>query len=117
MQIQGSRDCGNSPKNRFVQDFAIAIETGDVLPDRVSETIVWEGAFQKPVMGSAAFDAALKRRKAPQAITVEHAISHGKVGAACGTVLGADGQERRFAHVFEFTNTKANCVAVIRTYA
>lgn len=116
MQIQGSRDCGNSPKNRFVQALAIAIEAGTNLSDSVSQTIVWEGASPKPVMGSEAFVATLRRRKAPQAITVEHAISHGKVGAACGTVLEADGRERRFAHVFEFTNTKANCVAVIRTY-
>ena len=116
MRIQGSRDCGNSPKNRFVQDFAIAIESGDPVPDSVSETIVWEGVSQEPITGSAAFAAALKRRRAPQGITIEHAISHGKVGAACGTVLGANGEERRFAHVFEFTNTKANCVAVVRTY-
>jgi len=32
VEITGSRDCGNSPKNQFAQDVAIALETGQVAP-------------------------------------------------------------------------------------
>ncbi len=41
-QIQGSKDCGNSPKNQFVQDVAVAIECGDIMPEAFSEDVTWE---------------------------------------------------------------------------
>ncbi len=117
MKIEGSRDCGNSPKNRFVQEFTIAIESGEMTPGTVSETVEWEGHSTAPIVGADALLDALKRRKRPEAIMIEHAISHGKVGASSGVVVQADGKTRRFAYIFEFTNTKANCVARVRSYA
>ncbi len=117
MKIEGSRDCGNSPKNRFVQDFTVAIETGEMTQGAISESVEWEGVSKVPIVGADAFLDALKLRKNPEAIMIERAISHGKVGALSGVVVQANGKTRRFAHMFEFTITKANCVARIRSYS
>ena len=116
-EIHGSRDCGNSPKNKFVQDIAIALETGEAVPQDFSEDVVWEGASEEPINGRRALFQELARRTTPIAITVEHAISHGKIGSASGEAALGNGRSRRFSHIFEFTNAKANRVAVIKTYA
>lgn len=116
-RIKASGDCGNSPKNKFVQDIAIALEAGKSAPDMFSETVVWEGVHEAPLKGQDALSDVLATLEEPAVITVEHAISHGKVGAASGEVTFNDGRIRRFSHVVEFTNAKANCVAVIKSYA
>jgi hypothetical protein len=115
-EIHGSRDCGNSPKNKFVQDIAIALETGKRCR-KTCEDVVWEGASEEPINGRRALFQELARRTTPIAITVEHAISHGKIGSASGEAALGNGRSRRFSHIFEFTNAKANRVAVIKTYA
>lgn len=115
-QVQGSKDCGNSPKNKFVQDVAVAIECGEVVPDAFSEDVTWELPSTEPVSGKSTVFEHLGSRPRPHSVTVLHAISHGKVGAASGEVTLENGQTQRFCHVFEFTNAKANCVAVVRSY-
>lgn len=115
-EIQGSKDCGNSPKNKFVQDVAISLETGEIDSECLSEDAVWHGVKNKPIEGIKAIGDQLADKAKPAAIVIEHAISHGKVGAASGEATLANGHTRRFSHIFEFTNTKANCVAAIKSY-
>lgn len=116
VQVQGSKDCGNSPKNKFVQDLAVAMECGEDMPGALSEDVIWEQPATPPISDMNAVLEHLATRAKPDTITVQHAISHGKVGAASGEVILLNGHTRRFCHLFEFTNTKANCVAVIRSY-
>ena len=116
-QIQGSKDCGNSPKNQFVQDVSVAIECGEAMADAFSEDVAWEQPETQRISGKTDVLEHLRSRPKPRSVTVQHAISHGKVGAASGEVASADGHTRRFCHVFEFTNTKANCVSFIRSYS
>ncbi len=116
-QIQGSKDCGNSPKNQFVQDVSVAIECGEAMPDAFSEDVTWEQPETQRISGKTDVLEHLRSRPNPTSITVLHAISHGKVGAANGEVTLANGHTRRFCHVFEFTNTKANCISVIKSYS
>lgn len=117
VQIKGSRDCGNSPKNTFVQAVAIALETGEAREDIFDEDVAWLRPSGKEIVGREALFAELAARAIPVVLTFDHAISHGKVGAASGEVTLADGTKRRFSHVLEFTSTKANSVAVIKSYA
>ncbi|MEL6587499.1 MAG: hypothetical protein AAFQ50_12705, partial [Pseudomonadota bacterium] len=49
-------------------------------------------------------------------LDVEHAITHGRAGATSGVATLPDGKTRRYSHVIEFTNTKANKVAKIKSY-
>lgn len=115
--IHGSKDCGNSPKNTFVQEIAIALESGEVNLENFSEVVIWERSAGERITGRSALANALMVQTAPAAITVDHAISHGRAGAASGEVTLANGEGRRFSHVLEFTNAKANCVSRIKSYA
>lgn len=115
-EIHGSKDCGNSPKNTFVQKIAIALEGGEAKLENFSEDVIWERSAEVQVTGRSALAKALMAQAAPTVITVYHAISHGKAGAASGEVTLANGEGRRFSHVLEFTNAKANCVSRIRSY-
>ena len=117
VQIHDSKDCGNSPKNKFVQDVAVAIECGEAVPSAFSEDVIWENPSKEPISGKDAVFEDLEARPKPSSVVVQHAISHGRVGAASGEVTFTNGDTQRFCHVFEFTNTKANCVAVVRSYS
>lgn len=116
IEVQGSKDCGNSPKNKFVQDVAVAIECGESVPDAFSEDATWEQSTARPMSGREAILESLASRPKPKAVIVQHAISHGKAGAASGEVTLANGTTRRFCHVFEFTTAKANRIAAVRSY-
>lgn len=116
-QVQGSSDCRNSPKNAFAQDVAVALECGEISPDTLGDDVIWQQASGQTLEGKSAVLEHLEDRPAPKSVTVQHAISHGKIGAVIGEVTMEGNQARRFCHVFEFTNTKANCVAVIRSYS
>ena len=116
-EIHGSGDCGNSPKNTFVQAIAIALETGEVNLETFDENVVWERASGDNVTGREALIETLATTAAPAVLTIGHAISHGKVGAASGEVTLANGEKRRFSHVLEFTSAKASSVSVIKSYA
>lgn len=115
-EIIGSADCGNSPKNAFVQDIAIALETGVALAEIFDPELTWIRSSTETVEGQAAVLRALSSIHPPTKIMVEHAISHGKVGMASGERTLTDGLKRPFCHVIEFTNSKARCVVSIRTY-
>lgn len=115
-EINDSADCGNSPKNRFVQDIAIALETGAGQDDQFDENVVWTRTPDEQITGRDALIASVAAKESAAKVIVEHAISHGKVGAANGEVILANGHRYRFCHVIVFTNVKANCVATIASY-
>lgn len=98
VEIIRSSDCKNSPKNLFVQEFAIDGIIGADLTNRISPEA--DGFPQFPDL---------------KAVRVHHAISHGKVGAANGAVSTATG-EIAFALVLTFVNTKADRVASCTFY-
>ena len=105
-KIVESKDCGNSPKNLFVQTLAISIERCNraAFSRCVVEDIAWTYPGRSVIVGRDAaiglLDSACSQ--APVEIEVEHAISHGKSGAANGTVQLASGERIRFCHVVGF---------------
>ena len=115
-KIVESCDCGNSPKNKFVQDAAIGLAIGKLDERTVAKSVIWHDVDDKSLEGMAAFKAKLSERTAPAAVIVEHAISHGKVGAVSGVIKDAKGGETRFCHIFEFTSSKGNVIAQIHSY-
>ncbi len=116
-EIVGSKDCGNSPRNQFAQEIAVALETGRIASGMLSNAVIWNRPLAEPLNDAAEVEHALEHCAALDSVTVEHAISHGRTGMASGESLLSDGTRRRFCHVFEYTNTKGNCVAVIKSYA
>ncbi|QDV23417.1 hypothetical protein [Aureliella helgolandensis] len=115
-RVKESGDCKHSPKNRFVQNIAIVIETGKVSVTGVGENTVWRQAGGQEIVGEDAIHAAMKHVAAPKTVTVDHAITHGKVGATNGVTVMANGRKRRFCYVVEFTSTKGDKVASIQSY-
>jgi hypothetical protein len=116
VRVTGSKDCGNSPKNQFTQEVAVALEAGQIAAEMLDDEIVWHGLSTNTLEGISAVQQFLAKRAKPVSIFVEHAISHGRVGMANGEVTLKDGTRRRFSHVFDFTNAKGNCVATINSY-
>ena len=114
--ITGSADCGNSPKNAVVQAIAIALESGMAEAESFDPSVTWERASGGRITGRAALLDTLAAAQPPKVLVVEHAISHGKVGAASGQAIMADGERRRFSHVLEFKNNQAKAVASIKSY-
>lgn len=114
-RIKGSSDCGNPPKNRFVQDVALMLESDRALKDSFAEDVALYREGHDPVVGDEAVSRAIRGTQ-PDAIEIHHAVTHGKVGAANGITVTADGRPREFCYVLEFTSTKASRVQTIRRY-
>ncbi|WBU64066.1 hypothetical protein [Paracoccus aerodenitrificans] len=116
IRIEGSGDCGNSPKNRLAQDIAIGLENGDLDAELLADDVIWRTASGAVIKGAAAVVAAVRKADRPSDITVDHAISHGKVGAANGITGLSGGKMRGFAHMIGFTSTSAKKIEAISSY-
>ena len=113
-------DCGNSPKNIFVQEITIAFAKGDTkfLLDRVKDDICWKLVGDKRIQGKGDFAQALEERKRYPAeeLTIHHIATHGKAGAVDGTLTFKNGKRRAFCDVYEFSNSKGTSVKEITSY-
>lgn len=115
-RIVRSPDCGNSPKNLLAQEIAIALECGET-PDALSEVCVWQTSGGAHLTGRAVISKALNDQARPAVLTIDHALSHGKLGAASGETTLEDGRIRRFCHVFEFSTAAGRSVKAISSFA
>ncbi|ABI76226.1 hypothetical protein HNE_0023 [Hyphomonas neptunium ATCC 15444] len=115
-RIVRSPDCGNSPKNLLAQEIAVALECGET-PDALSDACAWQTRGGALLAGKAAIAEALSDQARPAALTIHHALSHGKVGAASGETTLEDGRVRRFCHVVEFSTAAGRRVKAISSFA
>jgi hypothetical protein len=115
-QVNRSTDCGNSPKNKMVEDIAIALDTRDIdfLSFILDSEAVWNHEGGTSTTSEAILDQVGAVAK-PTSLTVDHVMSHGKVGAVNGTAK-RERREHRFCHVIEFTSVKCNRVRRIESY-
>jgi hypothetical protein len=113
-------DCGNSPKNLFVQKLTIALAKGDskYILGNVTDDIRWNIVGDELIQGKENFAKALEQRKAGKAaqLTVQHISTYGKSGAANGTIKFKNGKTRAFCDVYEFKDTKGSSVKEITSY-
>lgn len=111
-------DCGNSPKNRFVQDLTIAFARRNIpyILDSVSDDICWIRPGEKTLQGKAELAAVLEKLDRVAEITVYHAFTHGKTGAVNGVMQLENGQSIAFCDVYVFSNAKGNSVSEVTTY-
>lgn len=120
MRVIASSDCGNSPKNKFVQSLSIALAKGDVafILGKVTDDIRWEIVGDKTVFGKDEFAPALKRMKDSAAVelTIQHVLTHGKAGAVNGTMRLKNGKSRAFCDVYEFSGASGKSVKEIVSY-
>lgn len=115
-EVSRSSDCGNSPKNRMAEDIAVALATQDT--DFLSQVLDPGAHWSHPGGTRTTAEAILEQVAsggAPASLAIEHAISHGKVGAVSGSVVREAGRFG-FCHVIEFTSVKCSRVRRIDSY-
>ena len=118
--VMVNADCGNSPKNIFVKDLAIAFARRDTnfILGSTTDDILWNRIGQKPVQGKSDFARALEQIKNDpvEELTIHHVVTHGKAGAVNGLLRSQDGKRRAFCEVYEFSNAKGSSVREITSY-
>ena len=117
-QIKPGNDCGNSPKNLFLQNLTIAMASGNA--QRISRfltpDVVWQTAGGKPVSGVEQVCKTITRFGPATLLEIEHVITHGKAGAVNGIVQFGR-KKRAFCHVYEFSSARGTAVKQITAYA
>ena len=114
MKITVPNDCGNSPRNLLVSQFAVDWAAGKTenLRALFADDVRWE-VVGKPEVDS---EAALSLVQNVSEVEVFTAINHGRVTACNGRLL-ADGRQTDFCHVFHFSGVaKTAKIVQIRTY-
>ncbi|MCI5106399.1 MAG: hypothetical protein MRY76_06785 [Pseudomonadales bacterium] len=121
MKTIKSRDCGNSPKNSFVQDLEIAIAESDFgfLAKSVSEELQWEICGIGTFNGSSSIPEALDALNLMQAdqLSIEFALSHGKTAASQSLRTRGLSDSQYVSNFFKFSSAKAIQVSRIVTMA
>jgi hypothetical protein len=118
VKVRKSKDCGNSPKNLLVQSLAIAIEKGDPagFSACVGDEVLWSYPGCPVARGVAEASSRLHDQRTRMPVEIEHAISHGRSGAAHGAVKFASGAEVRFCHFMEFTSIRGDRIGRISSF-
>jgi hypothetical protein len=115
-----SEDCGNSPKNIFVQDITIAFANGDskFILSHVTDEVRWNIIGDQRIEGKDRLAEALdKMKKDPvEVLTIRHIATHGKAGAVDGTLRSENGRLRAFCNVYGFSNSKGSAIKEIASY-
>lgn len=116
-KVNPSKDCGNSPKNKFTEALGVAIEKCDVkLLDKALDQNATITLATGESLSRDEYLALLKSATKPTIIKIDRVATHGYAGAVDGVSrLGRKG-ERRFCHVIHFANIKADRVAHISSY-
>ena len=117
-KVTRSSDCGNSPKQKLLEDVSVAIACADIgsLEALTLPEVVWEKVGRKPLVGLDAVVSGIRRDGSASEVTIERVVSHGRAGAVNG-ILSRGEKRTAFCHMFEFNSTKCTHVRSISTYA
>ena len=117
-KIVKSGDCGNSPKNQFAQDLAIAIAKRDskFLLDVATDDFTWNKVGHQLIDNKESLEEVVLASKEVEEVVIDRVTTHGRVGAANGTLRYADGTSAGFCHVYSFGNTKGTNIRTITSY-
>jgi len=114
------KDCGNSPKNIFLEHVTAAFAKNDIafLLSRVTDDIVWDMVGAEKFSGKAAFAAALERVNSVETLelVIKHVLSHGRAGAVDGVRKMADGKTFSFCHIYVFSSVKYTHIKEITSF-
>ena len=121
-KIIRSEDCGNSPKNKFVENIEIAIAKNDTkfLMSVIDPDIHWHIIGQKSAQGTNEFLETLTKFFQPSEIAeifISHVMTHGKAGSVNGSRKHKNGKVFEFCTVYEFSNAKGTSIKEITHYA
>jgi hypothetical protein len=113
-------DCGNSPKNIFLQNLTVAFAKDDskFILDSVTDDIRWNIVGDQLIRGKDNFAKTVEQMKNDKAVelSIYHIATHGKSGAANGTTKLKNGKTRSFCDGYVFKDTKGTSVKEITSY-
>lgn len=96
------------------------MQKGEVkfISENVTDEIVWNIIGDKKVEGKEKFIEELEKMKSEKAteLTIEQVLSHGKEGAANGTMKMKNGKKYAFSNFYIFKNTKSTDLKSITSY-
>ena len=119
MKIIENKDCGNSPKNKFVQDLEIAISQSDAsfLQASTSEDLEWIILGIDRFKGHSSIPLVLKALKliSAEKLSINHVLSHGKTGASQSERIAGNGLSQNVSNFFQFSSAKGDKVSKITT--
>jgi hypothetical protein len=117
MKITTRADCGNSPKNQFVEALTIALAKGSrrALWKMLAVDVEWCVAGG-PVFHGIETVAQVAEQGGIAELIIDTVITHGRSGAVSGTRRMTDGREIAFCFVFEFTSAKGDRVGRLVEY-
>ena len=118
MKVIRSSGCGNSPKQKLVEDMSVALAGADVgiMASLAVPELVWLHIGKKPIEGQDAVLSAIRKSGPATEVAIERVVSHGRAGAVNG-IITRGGKRTAFCHMFEFNNTKGTHVKSISTYS
>ena len=84
----------------------------------VTDDVRWNIVGDKLIEGKDKIAAILEQMKNDEAaeLTIHHIATHGKAGAANGTMKFKNGKTVAYCNVYEFSNTKGTSVKEITSY-
>ena len=118
MKVIRSSDCGNSPKQKLLEDMSVALAGADagLIDSLAVPELVWLHVGKKPVEGQDAVLSAIRKSGPATEVAIERVVSHGRAGAVNGIITR--GTKRTvFCQMFEFNNTKCTHVKSTPTYS
>jgi hypothetical protein len=120
VKIFVGRDCGSTPRKRFLKDLNIAFAEGDIsyISNRISDDISWHLVGDKHIQGKNDFVEALEvmRDNPASELTISKIIAHGREGAASGEIIKQDGRSYAYCDVYEFRGARGTSIKSIQSY-
>ena len=118
MKVIRSSDCGNSPKQKLLEDMSVALAGADagLIDSLAVPELVWLHIGKKPVEGQDAVLSAIRKSRPATEVVIERVVSHGRAGAVNG-IITRGSKRTAFCHMFEFNNAKGTHVKSISTYS
>jgi len=110
MEIQVPDNCGNSPRKLMLQEFNVALASGDVegVVSHVADDIEWKLVGDQQVSGKPAFEKALQGSNMKVArLKISNIITHGTTAAVDGELELDNGFQLAFCDVYRFTGSGA----------
>jgi len=107
---------GHARKDARAEDIALALMGVGPLPvDMIADDATWERGQDAPAAGRTAIAKVFDALTAPDTITVDQVVTHGKAASVSGR-LTRGAQERIFCHVIRHTSEAATQIAQIVSF-
>ena len=114
-------NCDNAPKKRVIRDFNIAFARGEVaaILDFLAEEVEWDIVGNKVLQGRPAVAAELHNMSAIeiQNLSLDMILTHGKFGAAVGSLTTVHGEVFRFSDTYEFVSAGKHTIQRFISFA